>query len=96
MGRYVGLIINKGKGGGGLGPTEPFSRASGISTDSNNNVTSVTLGDTAYSAIQYDANASTVGLITGFTENIGGVSKKWKLTYDSNTNLVTNVEEDLS
>ena len=96
MGRYVGLIINKGKGGGGLGPTEPFSRASGISTDSNNNVTSVTLGDTAYSAIQYDANASTVGLITGFTENIGSVSKKWKLTYDSNTNLVTNVEEDLS
>ena len=96
MGRYVGLIINKGKGGGGLGPTEPFSRASGISTDSNNNVTSVTLGDTAYSAIQYDSNASTVGLITGFTENIGGVSKKWKLTYDSNTNLVTNVEEDLS
>jgi|TARA_B100000700_G_C14832045_1_gene755022 hypothetical protein len=96
MGRYVGLIINKGKGGGGLGPTEPFSRASGITTDSNNNVTAVTLGDTAYSAIQYDAQASTVGLITGFTENIGGVSKKWKLTYDSNTNLVTNVEEDLS
>ena len=95
MGRYVGLIINKGKGGGGLGPTEPFTRAAGITTDSNNNVTSVTLGDTAYSSIQYDANASTVGLITGFTENIGGVSKKWKLTYNGQ-NLITNVEEDLS
>ena len=81
MGRYVGLIINKGKGGGGLGPTEPFTRASGITTDSNNNVTAVELGNTAYSEIKYDASASTVGLITGFTENIGGVTNKWKLTY---------------
>ena len=43
MGRYIGLIINKGKGGGGLGPTEPFTRSSGITTDGNNNVTAVTL-----------------------------------------------------
>ena len=57
-------------------------------------MTAVTLGDTAYSAIQYDASNATVGLITGFTENIGGVSKKWRLTYEAGTNLVTVVEED--
>ena len=67
MGRYVGLIINKGKGGGGLGPTEAFTRSSGITTDGNNNVTAVTLGDTAYSEMLYDAG--NVGLVTGFTEN---------------------------
>ena len=55
MGRYVGLIINKGKGGGGLGPTVPFTRSSGITTDASNNVTAVTLGDTAYSEMKYDA-----------------------------------------
>ena len=93
MGRYGGLIINKGKGGGGLGPTVPFTRSSGITTDASNNVTAVTLGDTAYSEMKYDAGS--VGLVTGFTENIGGVSKKWKLTYNSQ-NLVTDVEEDLS
>ena len=91
MGRYVGLIINKGKGGGGLGPTVEFDRASGITTDSSNNVTAVTLGDTAYSNILY--NNASVGLITGFTENIGGVSQKWKLTYNS-ANLVTEIAKD--
>tara|TARA_X000000368_G_scaffold418761_1_gene419837 strand:- start:3153 stop:3434 length:282 start_codon:yes stop_codon:yes gene_type:complete len=91
MGRYVGLIINKGKGGGGAGPTEAFTRSSGITTDSSNNVTAVTLGDTAYSDIKY--NSASVGLITGFTENIGGVSQKWKLTYDG-ANLVTEIAKD--
>ena len=52
------------------------------------------MGDVEYSDVKYDASASTVGLITGFTENIGGVSKKWRLTYEAGTNLVTVVEED--
>ena len=43
--------------------------------------------------MKYDAG--NVGLVTGFTENIGGASKKWKLTYNAQ-NLVTDVEEDLS
>ena len=94
MGRSGCLINNKGKGGGAVGPTVPFTRSSGITTDSNNNVTAVTLGDVEYSDVKYDASASTVGLITGFTENIGGVSKKWRLTYEAGTNLVTVVEED--
>ena len=36
MGRYVGLSINKGTGGGGSVKTEPFTRATGITTDSSN------------------------------------------------------------
>ena len=94
MGRYIGLITNKGKGGGGLGPVEPFDRASGISTDSNNNVTAITLGDIEYTNIVYRASdASTVGLITAYTETIGGVSQEWNVLYESGTNLVTQVRK---
>ena len=92
MGRYIGLITNKGKGGGGLGPVEPFTRASGITTDANNNVTAVTLGDIEYTGINYDAG--NVGLVTGYTETIGGVTEKWKIAYNSQ-NLVTEVAKDL-
>jgi len=90
MARFVGLSINKGKQGGGgtITKTDPFTRASGITTDSNNNVTAVTLGDNSYSNIVYN----NVGLITSYTESIGGVDKIWDLTYDSN-NLVTDIVE---
>ena len=90
MGRYVGLSINKGKGGGGgtIVATDPFSRASGISTDSSNNVTAVTIGDNSYSSINYNSD----GLITSYTESIGGVDKNWQLSYNSN-NLVTTITE---
>ena len=91
MGRFIGLWTNKGKGGTGPGGVETYDRASGITTDSSNNVTAVTLGDSAYSNILY--NSASVGLITGFTENIGGVSQKWKLTYNS-ANLVTEIAKD--
>ncbi len=94
MGRYIGLYINKGKGGGGLGPTEPYNRSSGISTDSNNNVTAVTLGDIEYTNIVYRASdAATVGLITAYTETIGGVSQDWNIIYEAGTNLVTQVRK---
>lgn len=89
MGRFVGVSINKGKGGGGgLGPTVPYSRSTGIRTDSSNNVTKVVLDTTTYRDIAYN----NVGLITGFNEKIGGATKGWVMEYDSQ-NLVTNVIE---
>ena len=89
MARFVGLSVNKGKGGGGGSvKTEPYTRSSGITTNSSNNVTSVTLGDTKYSAVKYD----NVGLVTGFNETIGGSIKGWVLEYDSE-GLVTAINE---
>lgn len=89
MARYVGLSINKGTGGGGGSvKTEPFTRATGISTDSNNNVTEVTLGDTKYTQVKYN----NVGLVTGFNETINGTKKGWILNYDSE-GLVTSIDE---
>ena len=90
MARFVGLSINKGTGGGGGGSvkTEPFTRATGITTDSSNNVSNVTLGETKYSAMKYD----NVGLITGFNEKIGSNKKGWILEYDSE-GLVTAINE---
>ena len=65
-----------------------------ISTDSNNNVTAVTLGDIEYTNIVYRASdAATVGLITAYTETIGGVSHEWNIIYESGTNLVTQVRK---
>tara|TARA_B100000131_G_scaffold84174_1_gene81180 strand:+ start:554 stop:823 length:270 start_codon:yes stop_codon:yes gene_type:complete len=88
MGRYVGLSINKGTGGGGSVKTEEFTRASGITTDGSNNVTAITLGDTNYSSISYGGS----GNITQFTETINGVSKTWQLSYDSEF-LITSITE---
>ena len=89
MGRFVGLSINKGKGGGGGSvKTESFTRSTGISTDSNNNVTEVTLGDTKYTQVKYN----NVGLVTGFNEDINGTKKGWILNYDSE-GLVTSIDE---
>ena len=88
--RYVGLSVNKGKGGGGSVKTEEFTRSSGITTDSSNNVTEITLGDKVYTDVKYDAGG--VGVVTGFTETIGGVSKMWDITYDSEF-LVTSIDQ---
>ena len=88
--RYVGLSINKGKGGGGNVKVEPFNRATGITTDSNNNVTDITLGDTEYTDVLYDGGG--VGVVTGFTETQGGVSQIWNVEYDSEY-LVTRVKK---
>lgn len=88
--RYVGLSINKGKGGGGKVQVDPFTRSSGITTDSSNHVTEVTLGDKEYKHIYYD----NVGLITGFTEKVGGSSKGWQLTYNNQTEqIITDITE---
>ncbi len=91
MARYVGNSSSKG----GVPsitvvPTTAYTRATGITTDASNNVTSITLGDATYSSVLYN----NVGLITSYTENIGGVSKNFILTYDANY-LVTAITEVL-
>jgi hypothetical protein len=89
MARYVGNSSSKG----GIPsitilPTSEYTRATGITTDANNNVTAITLGDANYSSILYN----NVGLITSYTENIGGISKNYILTYSSD-NLVTEITQ---
>ena len=89
MGRYVGLSHQRGKGGGGGGTivgTDNFTRSTGITTDSSNNVTKVTLGENSYESIMYN----NVGLITGYNEKIGSNTKGWSLTYNSQ-NLIHQV-----
>ena len=91
MGRYVGLSHQRGKGGGGGGTivgTDNFTRSTGITTDSSNNVTKVTLGENSYEAIMYN----NVGLITGYNEKIGSNTKGWSLSYNSQ-NLVDTIVE---
>tara|TARA_X000001036_G_scaffold300047_1_gene279184 strand:- start:345 stop:2003 length:1659 start_codon:yes stop_codon:yes gene_type:complete len=95
MGRYVGSSINKGSGGGSGGSgtivqTDSFTRATGISTDANNHVTEVIIGDEGnkYSGIKYN----TVGLITAYNETISDETKGWSLEYDSR-NLCTSITE---
>lgn len=89
MGRFIGSSLNRGKGGGGgLGPTEPYDRSVGFSTDGNNNVKKIELGDFKYTDVQYN----NVGLITGYNETFGGSTKGWLLSYDSQ-NLIDDVAE---
>ena len=88
MARFVGLSVNKGKGGGARKKAEEFTRATGITTDSSNHVTDITLGDTKYSKMEYN----NVGLVTGFNETISGTKKGWILEYDSE-GLVTAINE---
>ncbi len=81
MARFIGPSVNKTSTPAlNVIPTTTYTRATGITTDGSNNVTSVTLGDAAYTSILYN----NVGLITSFTETIGGVSKNFQLTYDAN------------
>lgn len=95
MGRFVGSSINRGSGGGGGGSgtivqTDTFTRATGITTDANNNVTEITVGTEGnkYTAIQYNS----VGLITAYNETINDNTKGFALAYDSQ-NLVTSITE---
>ena len=87
----VGRIGSKLGGGGGSGTitmTNPYTRATGLSTDANNNVTSVTLGEHKYQGIMYNS----VGLITAYNEIIDDNEKGFSLTYNA-SNLVTNINE---
>ena len=90
MGRFLGLAINRGAGGGGSTLVEEFDRATGITTDANNNVTSVTLGAVEYSNILY--HATQVGVVTSFTESLNGAAKNWNINYDADFN-VTSITE---
>ena len=94
MGRYVGSSINKGSGGGGgsgtIVQTDTFTRSTGITTDANNNVLSITIGDEGnkYEGIKYNA----VGLITAYNETISDETKGFSLVYDSQ-GLITSITE---
>lgn len=92
MGRFLGLAINRGAGGGGGGSSsvEEFERATGITTDSSNNVTSVTLGDMSYANVLY--HSTQAGVVTSFTETNGGASKDYEISYDADFN-VTSITE---
>lgn len=92
MGRFLGLAQARGAGGGGSSLVEEFERATGITTDSNNNVTDVTLGSLSYSNILY--HSSQPGIVTSFTESVNGADKNFEITYDSEFN-VTQIQEVL-
>jgi hypothetical protein len=89
MGRFVGFTASKGTIPIiTVVPTTPYDRVTGITTDANNNVTSVVLGDVEYTSILYN----NVGLITSYTETIGGISKNYVLNYAANYQ-VTSITE---
>lgn len=94
MGRYVGSAVNNnhldpGGGSGGADTSvKEWQRASGITTDVNNNVTEVEFGNTKYKNVLYDS----VGLITSFTESINGTDKSFIMEYDANK-LVSRIKE---
>ena len=90
MGRWIGITPNRSKGAGGPVKVQEFTRSSGITTNSDNNVTSITLGDTKFEYVSYD----NVGLITSFNETINGTTKGWEITYNNQTEqLVTEITE---
>jgi hypothetical protein len=90
MGRFLGLAASRGAGGGGASVMEEYTRATGITTDANNNVTQVTLGSIGYSSIVY--HPTQVGIITSFTESNSGANKNYEISYDSDFN-VTQIQE---
>lgn len=93
MGRFLGLASNRGSGGGGGSSlVEEFDRATGITTDSSNNVTSVTLGSLVYTNVLY--HSTQPGIVTSFTESVGGAAKDYEISYDSDFH-VTSITEVL-
>jgi len=99
MGRFIGLANKRdysgsifSNGGGGSGDilsTQEWTRnATGITTDSNNNVTEITLGERTYTYIAYDSNDR----ITSFNQTIGNIETGWSINYDS-VGLVTSIFE---
>jgi len=99
MGRFIGhaprrdfrgsiFSLNGAGGSGTIVEVAPYDRSTGITTDTDNNVKSVTLGENQYSYITYD----TVGKIIFYNEKIGDVEKGWEINYNS-VGLVTSVIE---
>ena len=91
MGRFVGLGPNRGKGSGGSGTiieTTVYDRNTGITTDSDNNVTEITLGENKYEEVKYNS----VGLITSYVEIIDGDSTTFNILYNA-AGIVTSIQE---
>lgn len=89
MARFLGATSSKGDDRPvSIIPTTSYTRATGITTDVNNNVTSVILGDASYSSILYgDITGNNVGVITSYTETISGNAKNFVLTYDASSTV---------
>ena len=92
MGRYVGLTHNRHIKAGSVSSnilrTTEYESATGITTDSDNNVTEITLGESKYEEVTYN----NVGLITSYIENIDGNSITYNLLYDA-AGIVTSIQE---
>ena len=91
MGRFIGLSHNRIDGGGGSANilrTTEYESATGITTDSDNNVTEITLGENKYEEVTYNS----VGLITSYVEIIGGESITYNILYDA-AGIVTSIRE---
>ena len=92
MGRYVGLTHNRHIKAGGVSSnilkTTEYESATGITTDSDNNVTEITLGENKYEEVTYN----NVGLITSYVEIIGGESITYNILYDA-AGIVTSIRE---
>ena len=89
MARFVGSSVLKGTASKiTVVPTSTYTRSTGITTNASNNVTSISLGDANYTSILY----GNTGLITSFTETIGGVSKSYSLTYDAQSRVTAITE----
>ena len=92
MGRYVGLTHNRHIKAGSVSSnilrTTEYESATGITTDSDNNVTEITLGENKYEEVIYN----NVGLITSYIENIDGNSITYNILYDA-AGIVTSIQE---
>jgi hypothetical protein len=89
MARYIGNSVFRGSASNlNILPTTPYTRVTGITTDASNNVTSITLGNASYTSILYN----NVGLITAYTESIGGSIKNFTLTYDAGSRVTAITE----
>ena len=90
MGRFIGLSHDRfdGDGSANILKTAEYESATGITTDSNNNVTEITLGENKYEDVKYN----NVGLITSYVEIIDGESITFNLLYDA-AGIVTSIRE---
>ena len=82
MGRFLGVGGDRGKGGSASGTiieTSAYDKSTGITTDANNNVTAVTLGNNQIRDIQYNSD----GLINDYIEQVGNDQVGWRINYDS-------------
>jgi hypothetical protein len=86
MARYIGNTSQRNPNEEAVEQrTIPFSKATGITTDSSNRVTFLRVGNRSYNSISYD----TENRITAFTETIYGLPQNFTVSYDTDGNIVS-------